>query len=287
MHFDNYYIQKLNGACDVIHLTFWFCHVISNKTQKFGIAQIKLNDIATATNLTYKKQCLIQTCTGGVIVGQVSVQIELGCRELHFGNDYLDAISLNRNIHDYAIDDSILYSPNLKTKSILCDVKDRLRLDDYTYRSCAHDEQSKRSTDHHQSTASNTESTSTPNQYQPPLSSNQNGNNTHSHFVSESFSGTDGGGDTLQGLFYVGQCNSLQATNETVLICRPFWMTEQILVTDNYLNQNDDIENLNYLEVREPHPFLFFFFSVFSEIDLNSCGFFCFSFFVCCSFLTC
>lgn len=86
----------------------------------------------------------------------------------------------------------------------------------------------------------------------------QNDGNEHSlklNEMDELSSETDE--NTLKGLFHVGQinyCSWYQSTAETFLVCRPFWIADTALVTENCTHKlHEENYQLNYLEVQTPN----------------------------------
>lgn len=262
MNFDKYSIQKLNKQTldGMVRFTFWHRDVVSNKSRNFGTMEIPLQDIVKMPDLTYKRQCPIRTSTGGVIVGRVLIKIELGCRALHFGSEYIDAVSLGKSMHESIpfIDELIcsanygkLYD-NHGDHQVLFD--HNLKMNDFIYKTCVHDEHTEQHSDK-PTTPAGSDASSIQQQQQHPQqhrqsSSNRNGGSSSNlQNLNESPNNPDGVGDTLQGLFYIGQCSSLHTMGETFLICRPFWSND-ILVTECYQSRCEDNCYLNYLEVR-------------------------------------
>lgn len=227
------------------------------------MTKIRLADIIQGTDLTYKRQCPIRTSSVGVIVGTVMIKIELGCRQLHFGSEYIDAMSMTKSIHELplnfdaeaAYNRSPLGEPCSYPNEIESDafLHHQLQMDQLMVRSCVHDEHTERNSGNPSTPA---ESNSHSNQShhsnrQQSLNSRLggSGNNSHALGLIDSPAIPD---DTLQGLFYVGQCSSLQLIGDTILICRPFWSTD-VLVTESYRSRREDNCYLNYLEVCVPN----------------------------------
>lgn len=258
-------MNKIESSLDgMVHLTYWYRDVISNRSRYFGLTKIPLADIMQGTDFTYKRQCPIRTSQGGVIVGAVMVKIELGCRELHFGSDYINAMSMTKSIHTFPLNFEAevaslgpLQEPCSYNNEIDCDafVRHQLQMEQLMVRSCVHDEQhTDRNTGNASIPAESISHSSQSHQNQQQLmNSRLSGlsNNNHALGMNDSPAMPD---DTLQGLFYVGQCSSLQPISETLLICRPFW-TNDVLVTESYRSRREDNCYLNYLEVSVPKAF--------------------------------
>lgn len=261
MNFDKCSIQKLNKidsfADGTVCLTFWYRDIISNRSRYLGLTKIRLADVIEGTDLTYKRQCSIRTSSGGVIVGAVMIKIELGCRELHFGSEYIDAMSMTKSIHELPLNfeteianSGLLREPHLYYNDIDCDafIHHQLQMDQLMVRSCVHDEHTVRNAGNPPtSTESNSHSNQSHHSRQQSMHNRlgESSNNSHTLGSNDSPAIPD---DTLQGLFYVGQCSSLQPIDETLLICRPFW-SDDVLVTESYRSRREDNCYLNYLEV--------------------------------------
>lgn len=261
MNFDKYSIQKLNkieSSLDgTVCLTFWYRDIVSNRSRYFGLTKILLADIIQGTELTYKRQCPVQTSSGGVIVGAVMIKIELGCRELHFGSEYIDAISTTKSIRELPlnIESDVAHSvPLREPRSYFntndCDafLRHQIQMDQLMVRSCVHDEHTNRNCGNPSTPAeSNSHSNQSHHNRQQSMNSGSS-NNSHALGFNESPAIPD---DTLQGLFYVGQCSSLRPIGETLLVCRPFWSND-VLVTESYRTRREDNCYLNYLEASVP-----------------------------------
>lgn len=261
MNFDKYSIQKLNkieSSLDgTVCLTFWYRDINSNRSRYFGLTKILLADVIQSTNFTYKRQCPIRTSSGGVIVGAVMIKIELGCRELHFGSEYIDAMSMTKSIHELPLNFEAEVDghydqsrePCSYYNEIECDalLHHQLQMDQLMVRSCVHDEHTNRNSGNPPTSAeSNSHSNHSHHNRQQSMNSRQQSmTNSHAMKSNDSSAISD---DTLQGLFYVGQCSSMRPIGETLLICRPFWSND-VLVTETYRSRPEDTCYLNYLEV--------------------------------------
>lgn len=82
----------MNG---IISLTIRYRDIESSASQTLGTARFELADVVQAPNLSFQKQCQVATVTSEIVIGRISIKVELGCRGLHFGGDFLDAIALH------------------------------------------------------------------------------------------------------------------------------------------------------------------------------------------------
>lgn len=255
----------------IISLAIRYRDIESSASQTLGTARFQLADVVQATNLSFQKQCRVSTITGDIVIGRISIKVELGCRGLHFGGDFLDAIIGNcSNINANRCQSPIYQLSNQyfdghpNHAEYLDSCRDyewrkyERKMDDLFYETCLydiHDEQPDDKSDP-QSRPLNTEAHSNDAQ-------KMNGKNLANiankitdkdliHGLCKSDELSDDGGNELKGLFHIGQinyCSWYQSTSETFLVCRPFWI-DSALVTDNCQNKTKE-ENyqLNYLEV--------------------------------------
>lgn len=272
--------SRRSYANGIISLIVRFRDIESSESRTLGTARIQLADVIQAANLTFHQQCPVTTTTSEIIIGRASVKVELGCRGLHFGADFLEAISTNAidgNVHSvvgsecyshfsYSNRDcplNVRRSEGIESlyshKSYEC-CDHKYRMGDAFYETSVydiHDDQPEDKSDN-PSTPLNIESNSNNAQ-------RINGRNVEN--VVEDVSdrdlnhvlgkvdeiSDDDVGNELKGLFHIGQinyCSWYQSTTDTFIVCRPFW-SDIALVTENCPNKtNEENYQLNYLEVR-------------------------------------
>lgn len=246
-------------------MTIHYRDIESSESRILGVARVQLASVIQAANLTFQQQCPVTTTASEIVIGRLLVKVELGCRGLHFGADFLEAISSN------AIDGSKHKSSYCSSQIQYTDISNRFdddreymqshkcldcyesehRMNDLFCNACAYDQP----TDNKSGTPStplNIESHSSMAQW----SINKNVNNFSNdapgkditHGLSNMDELTNYNDNKLNGLFHIGQidyCSWYQSSAETFLVCRPFW-SESALVTENCSNENTQ---LNYLEL--------------------------------------
>lgn len=255
----------MNGT---ISLVIRYRDIVSCASQVLGFARFQLADVIQANNFTYQQPCLVKMATTEIIVGRLTIKAELGCRHLHFGADFLEAISLNSlDIHKQLQCNDFYdpyrqcsqYSTHLLNQNKSCECCEHdLKPSDLFYETYLNDI-------HDEKTEHKSEDPSTPLNMETRLDNAQriNGNKLDnmademtnkdiSHELSKSDELADEAENELKGLLHIGQinyCSWYQSVLDTFLVCRPFW-TDLALVTDNCQNKTKD-ENyqLNYLEV--------------------------------------
>lgn len=267
----------------MILLTVRYRDIESSESRTLGTARIQLADAIQAVNLTFHQQCPVTTTTSEIIIGRISVKVELGCRGLHFGADFLEAISSNAidgNVHSMVTSECCSHLPYSNREYPLgtrlserkdcldshrsydwCDYKHRMG--NLFYETCVydiHDDQHEVKSEN-PSTPLNIESHSR----NAPRTNGRNLENIPddvsdlSHTLGKKDDVSDESSDELKGLFHIGEinyCSWYQSTMDTFLVCRPFW-SESALVTENCQNKtNEENYQLNYLEVRK--HFLFY-----------------------------
>lgn len=285
----NGFCLKSRSACanGRISLIVQYRDIESHVAQTLGTAQFQLADIISATNFAFRQQCPVTIACSEIICGRLSINVELGCRGLHFGADFLEAISMDsinhintnwrhsipvtdndedcynynrcRNYHDVA--HHCCLSNNNNSKHSECR-SNGLWYDDMhdlcTYN--IHDEPTETQTP--SGTPLNTTQPQNPlNPMQMPESNDsnsdgaQNDGNEHSPKLNQMDTlSSDVDENTLKGLFHVGQinyCSWYQTTAETFLVCRPFWTADTALLTENCQHKiREENYQLNYLEVK-------------------------------------
>lgn len=267
-----------------ISLNVQYRDIESHTSQTLGTAQFQLDDIINATNLTFQQQCPVTIASSEIICGRLSINAELGCRGLHFGVDFLEAISIDsintntawrqsapitdhdqdcfgyncyRNCHSathHCCLNNSKYSACISNDLCSCN----------RYLCTAHNIHDEQTEDKSQTPSGQPLNTSQPQNTMNsiPMSESNDGNsdsaqnngNEHSlklNQMDELSSDTDE--NTLKGLFHVGQinyCSWYQSTADTFLVCRPFWIADTALITENCQHKiNEENYQLNYLEV--------------------------------------
>lgn len=282
--------HKLNAFCiksrnsyanGLISLIVRYRDIESSESRTLGTARIQLADVIQASNLTLCQQCPVTTTTSEIIIGRISVKVELGCRGLHFGADFLEAISstaIDGNVHSSVmaseccnhlqysnreyplstrLSDGIQYLDSHKSNK-WCD--HRHIMGDLFYETCIYDIHGDQTTENksdNPSTPLNLDSHSNNAQRTNGRNVENIGDNLSSRELNHALGkvnemADDDTDDKLNGLFHIGQinyCSWYQSTTDTFLVCRPFW-SESALVTDNCSNKtNEENYQLNYLEV--------------------------------------
>lgn len=246
----------------MISLIVRYRDIESSESRIIGSVRVQLADVMQATNLTFQQQCSVKTTTSEILIGRLAIKVELGCRGLHFGEDFLEAISLNTN-------ESGRFDEHYEHVSHYTDYIDNRRnhecynyqhkMDDLCYETCVYDI-------HDEQTENKSETPSTPINIESKSSNSQkvNGRNLDNDLndlpdkdlnlrLNKPDELNDDDDEELVGLFHVGlinYCSWFQSTSDTFLVCRPFW-SESALVTENCQNKTkEDNYQLNYLDVR-------------------------------------
>lgn len=260
-------------------LTVRYRDIESSESHTLGTARVQLADVIQASNLTFHQQCIpVTTTTSQIIIGRISLKIELGCRGLHFGSDFLEAISSNafdEQIHsmptkfcnrlprlatEYSSltnrhDDEALY---LNSHDSYDWFYHKERLGHLFYETCVsdiHDNQTDEKSDSSSTLiniglhSNDTQKTNGKKKENIP---DEQPDKQPTHELGEMDGRQDENGDELKGLFHIGQinyCDGSQLTTNNFLVCRPFW-SDSALVTENCKNKtNEENYQLNYLEV--------------------------------------
>lgn len=79
---------------NAVTFKIWFRQLGEKQSQTFGIAVVRVRDIVKSTNFRYVAKCSVTI--GDIVLGTLFVRLELGTRGLHFGRDFIEAISLNK-----------------------------------------------------------------------------------------------------------------------------------------------------------------------------------------------
>lgn len=116
------------GAFAVITFVIWFRSAKMQHSEMIGTSSVRFMDVLNANNnFTLNNRCAIRTTTGHIVVGLLDTKIEVGCRGIHFGVDFLDAISIEPTIeNDCQSIDSCAYTVSCRdcccnqTKRSMC-----------------------------------------------------------------------------------------------------------------------------------------------------------------------
>lgn len=92
-----------SNAIHTINLKFFVWHRPFGQSDSnlLGIAYVKFSDVCEAPDYTLVQNVPVLSKDGTIAIGSLHFEISLGCRGLHFGVDFLDAItSCKENIFD-------------------------------------------------------------------------------------------------------------------------------------------------------------------------------------------
>lgn len=227
-----------------------------------GTAQFQLADIMQANNLTFQQHCPVKIITNEIIVGRLTIKAELGCRGLHFGADFLEAISLNSSDNNDQIFANNIHKSHLQYLECSNQCSNQ-------YKSHKYFEHELKSNDwydtHDEHTEDKSDTSSTPVNLDTHSNNAQKLNSDRlknmnddmsnkdlSHKLCKSDELIDESENELNGLFHIGHinyCSWYQTMLDTFLVCRPFW-TDCALVTESCQNKtNDENYQLNYIDV--------------------------------------
>lgn len=300
IEFNRSSVHQLNSFCiksrnsyanGRISLLISYRDIESSIAQTLGTAQFQLADIIHARNFAFQQQCPIKIASSEIICGRLSIKAELGVRGLHFGADFLEAISIDSinannlpmrqfvhsaNKDDYCNSDNPTHHCCLRqsySNSNNIDPYEWCSTNDCMHDLRAYDIHDEQTADKSQTPSAAALSVDTQNNTQMNGNSAterssidgggcggggdgaQNDGNEHSlklNQMDELSSDTDE--NTLNGLFHVGHinyCSWYQSTAETFLVCRPFWIADTALVTENCpYKMHEENYQLNYLEVK-------------------------------------
>lgn len=247
-----------------ISLVLWYRDAQMKQSQIIGTTNIRLFDIIRANEFTFTERLPIRTTTGDIILGFLSIKIELGCRGLHFGTEFLEAISLDfGNSNDFPDANYLIRSNGLNEKKHICpDLcyncaklrEHEIKIDEMILSACVYDTQEDQTNGKVTNPSSSNDDANNTNK----LQNNENGVNDK---INMAMLGLDEYGlvqsaksdqndselsANLRGIFYVGLINfdrSCQRIGDTFLVCRTFW-TDNAILTENCRNNI-----LNFLEV--------------------------------------
>lgn len=82
-----------NKNAGTIQFIVWSRECGTKLSQLLGTATVQLSDVLTAPNVTYTKVCPVTSTTAYIVLGTLHVQLSLGCRGIHFGAEFMDAIA--------------------------------------------------------------------------------------------------------------------------------------------------------------------------------------------------
>lgn len=266
-----------NRSCHAnerISLVVKYRDIESSESRTLGAVEFRLADVLQSTNLTFQQQSPVKTETNEIVIGRLAVKVELGCRGLHFGADFLDAISnpviSASSNHEHELTNKYYeHFPYFVNEDIDTGISHECckyyyrKMDDLMYETSLYDIHDEHTEDKSgtPSTPINIESRSTSNSQKVNSSrsvemglDDLSRNNLRLHQTEEP--NVDVDDERLRGLFHIGSINfcswfvaSTTTTAETFLVCRPFW-TESALVTEKCQHKTKE-ENfqLDYLEV--------------------------------------
>lgn len=223
----------IDTPLNMITFKIWFRELGQKQSQTFGIAMIRVRDIIESHHFTYKAKCSVTA--GDILLGSLAVNLELGTRGLHFGRDFIEAITFNKeNRLDH--DDMELITnlrQNIKTN--------------FTPRCCNHDSNDGQSSNGSNNKSNENEQTagqSTLHVTDQRQQSHEraNNNDTDEQIVNVENRLTSGTEQAtlLQGLLYIGSIFNLKSQSfedetkvNTFMVIRAFWGDESPLVTGN------------------------------------------------------
>lgn len=254
-------------ASDGLSLIVWYRDAQMKQSRIIGAAHVPLRDVLQSNDFTLTKRYSVRTTTSDIVLGMLALKLELGCRGVHFGSEYLEAISLDPQ--DVECDghrfqpSPMLYHRNITATNAscgdfcanCCKLREHdAKIDDLILSTCvydAHDDHSNEkltspSTVGGQSNGSSGRSTRA-----------SNGTNGKVGRDDETFGLNNDGAPnhlddpnhdlSLSGLFYVGLINFDRCRTrlcDTFLLCRSFWTSDAVIITENCGNNI-----LNFLEV--------------------------------------
>lgn len=252
-------------ATDGLSLIVWYRDAQMKQSQIIGGAHVPLRDVLKSNDFTLTKRYSVRTTTSNIVLGMLTLKLELGCRGVHFGSEYMEAISLDPEDVEsdgHRFQPSPFYHRNITghhgTCADFCANCCKLReheakIDDMILDACVYDA-------HDDHSNEKLTSPSTIGDGQSNGSSgmrNSNGTNGKFGRDDDTFGLNNDGasnqlddpnlGLSLSGLFYVGLINfdrSRPRLGDTFLICRSFWTSDAVIMTENCGNNI-----LNFLEV--------------------------------------
>lgn len=257
-------------ANDGISLIVWYRDAQMKQSQIVGAAHVPLQDVLKCNDFTLTKKYSVRTTTSNIVLGMLTIKLELGCRGVHFGSEYLEAISVDPEEVEsdgHRFQPSPLYHRNLVghhgTCADFCVNCCKLRehdakIDDMILSACvydAHDDHSNEKLTSPSAVGDGQSNGSSDNRGR--TIKNSNGTNGKIGRDDETFGLRNNGAPNhlndpsnelnLSGLFYVGLINfdrSRLRLGDTFLLCRSFWTSDAVIITENCGNNI-----LNFLEV--------------------------------------
>lgn len=256
---------------DGIALIVWYRDAQMKQSQVMGAVHVPLRDVLASDDFTLTKRYPVRTTTGDIVLGMLTIKLELGCRGVHFGSEYMEAISLDprdvesscHRIHQ----PSPFYHRNFADRheacvdfcANCCKLREHdAKIDDMILSACvydAHDDHSNEKSTSPSGVADGQSNGSNDDGGQSIRESN--GTNGRMGRDDETFGHNNDGAPNhlddpshdlrLSGLFYVGLINfdrSRPRLGDTFLICQSFWTPDAVIMTENCGNNI-----LNFLEV--------------------------------------
>lgn len=259
--------QKANEGLSFI---VWYRDAQMKQSQIIGATHVPMRDVIKSNDFTLTKRYSVRTTTGDIVLGMLTIKMELGCRGVHFGSEYLEAISLDPEDVE---DDGHRHRPSPfhprhfpghhETCADFCSNCCKLRehdakIDDMILSACVYDAHDDHSNGKLTSPPAlgNGQTNGSGEDRGRPVRDN-NGMNGKFGRGDDMFDNSNDGAPnhlddpnrdlSLTGLFYVGLINfdrSRPRLGDTFLVCRSFWTSNAVIMTDKCGNI------LNFLEVR-------------------------------------
>lgn len=252
----NFSIKSHNSyANGLVSLVVRYRDIESSVLQTIGTANFHLADVIHSTNFTFQHQCPVKITQSDIIIGRLSVKAELGCRNVHFGADYLEAIAFNSiDSNKNVLPSDHIYAFCSNEWRPMVHEMDELLHDTCLYD--IHDDQYENKSDN----STTPLNLNTNNSNNLPKSNGNNLNNSvdemsdkdHLQRLSKLDEVDDDATNGLSGLFHIGNinyCSWYELKSEMFLVCRPFWVDTAIVTENCQHKTNEENYKLNYLEV--------------------------------------
>lgn len=248
----------IQGSTAIMKFHVWHRPFGQKTSQLLGECNIKFSDIFEAPDYTLIQNTPVLSKTGSIVIGSLHLEISLGCNGLHFGIDFLDAISSHKeNIVDPFNEFDIYnfnnrYNDNYQipvTNQVCCRASKFVRqIVGPTYQ--ADDKQ----TNQVVSSVSVAQQTDAEQDFSvggkhDRNHQDNNQNNDDKHFLAMKPSSDSTESNILHGLLYIGSISHTQAPSVALdnigyfIICRSFWKDD---VTATAMCENNIF---NFMEV--------------------------------------
>lgn len=257
---------------DGLSLIVWYRDAQMKRSQIIGAAHVPLRDVLKSNDFTLKKRCLVRTITGSIVLGLLTLKLELGCRSVHFGSEYIEAISLDPSdveCKGHHIQPSSFYHRKfIGSQHGICGdycanccklCEHDAKIDDMILDACVYDAHDDHSNGKSTSPSVIDGQSNGTGDNRARLLRNGDGTNGKIDRDDEMFGLNNDGAPnhlddphcdlSLSGLFYVGLINfdrSRPRLGDTFLVCRPFWTSDGVIMTAKCGNNI-----LNFLEVND------------------------------------